>query len=102
METISLAGTEYVIIPKADYLRLLGQDEELVDAVEFMNATIARNLRAAREQAGLTQAQLAVAINKAQTTVSQSEHGKIRVSEDYVRKVLEACGLPEEWVAPAR
>jgi hypothetical protein len=29
--------------------------------------------------------------------VSQAESGTARVSERYVRAVLEACGLPEDW-----
>lgn len=104
METLSLGGTEYVVVPKAEYLRLLGREDDdgVVDAGEFMRTKIARNLKAAREHAGLTQAQLAEKLGKAQTTVSQSERGKIRVSEAYVRQVLKACRLPANWTAPKR
>ena len=42
---------------------------------------LGKNLRAAREYAGLTQAALAKKLRKAQTTVSQPEAGKLRVSE---------------------
>jgi hypothetical protein len=32
--------------------------------------------------------------------VSGAESGGISVSEHYVRAVLKACGLPEDWVGP--
>jgi len=93
-------GTEYVVVPKAEYLRLVGRaDDGATLAEPFLRETIGRSLRAAREHAGLTQGQLAKKLKKAQTTVSQSEAGKIRVSETYVKKVLKVCGLPEDWTA---
>lgn len=101
--TLTIDGTEYVALPKADYLRLVrGADEETVDALEFTRKAIGDNLRAAREHAGLTQAQLAKKLKKAQATVSGSEAGKIRVSEAYVAKVLKVCGLPADWKASTR
>ncbi|GAC1572423.1 MAG: hypothetical protein NVS3B20_04310 [Polyangiales bacterium] len=99
--TLTIDGTEYVSIPKADYLRLVGDsDGETVDALEFVQSSLGRNLRAAREHAGFTQAQLAAKLKKAQTTVSGSESGKTRVSAAYVAKVLKVCGLPAKWKAP--
>jgi hypothetical protein len=32
IETLTLAGEEYVVLPKAEYLRLVGADEETFDA----------------------------------------------------------------------
>lgn len=98
--TLMLGGTEYVVIPKADYLRLVGSEDGAVPAEPFLLATVGRSLRAAREHAGLSQSELAKKLKKAQTTVSQSEAGKIRVSAAYVKKVLKVCGLPEDWKAP--
>lgn len=100
MGTMMLGGTEYVVLPKADYLRLVGSTSEDVAAEPFLLATVGRSLRAAREHAKLSQVELAAKLGKAQTTVSQSEAGKIRVSEAYVKKVLKACKLPADWKAP--
>ena len=102
MRTVSMVldGEEYVAIPRAEYLRLVGGEDGAVDALAFTLGALGRNLRAAREHAGLTQAELAKKVKKAQTTVSQSEAGKLRVSEAYVKRVLRACGLPEGWSAP--
>jgi ribosome-binding protein aMBF1 (putative translation factor) len=100
MRTVQLTieGLEYVAIPRADYLRLVDSDEP-VEAVPFTLGALGRNLKAAREHAGFSQAQLAKKLGKAQTTVSGSENGKVQVSEKYVAKVLKVCGLPEDWKA---
>jgi len=103
--TLTVRGVEYVVIPKADYLRM--QDVHptagTVDARAFVRQSLAGDLRAAREHAGLTQAELAERMGKSQTMVSQAESGAARVSERYVRAVLEACGLPPDWTGkPAR
>ena len=96
---LTVGGVEYVVIPKAEYLRM--QNVRLpagtVDARAFVRQSIAGDLRAARDKAGLTQAQLAERMGKSQTLVSQAESGTARVSERFVRAVLEACGLPEDW-----
>jgi ribosome-binding protein aMBF1 (putative translation factor) len=98
---LTVDGDVYVAIPRAEYLHLIGEpEEETVDALAFTRATLGHNLRAAREHAGLTQAELSKKLKKAQTTVSQSEAGKISVSAAYVAKVLKVCGLPVDWKAP--
>lgn len=96
---ITVAGVEFVVIPKADYLRMQGGKLPAgsVDAHAFVRQSIATDLRAARASAGLTQAQLAERMDKSQTMVSQAESGAMRVSERYVRAVLKACGLPMDW-----
>lgn len=94
--TLLIDGAEYVAIPRADYLRLTGE-QPTNEALDFGLASLGHELRAAREHAGLSQAQLAKRLRKAQTTVSQSEAGKIRVSEAYVKKLLKVCGLPADW-----
>lgn len=99
--TLTIDGAEYVALPKADYVRLVrGTDEDTVDALDFTRKALGENLRAAREHADLTQSQLAKKLKKAQTTVSGSEAGKIRVGEAYVAKLLKVCGLPADWKAP--
>jgi DNA-binding XRE family transcriptional regulator len=87
-QTIVLDDKEYVILPKADYLRLTA------DAFAHAGATIGATLKRAREAAGLTQAQLAQRLGKTRTQVSGAESGWIRVSDRYVAAVTKACGQP--------
>jgi ribosome-binding protein aMBF1 (putative translation factor) len=98
MICMTIDGTEYVAIPRAEYIRLTGGGT--VEALPFIQAALGKNLKAAREHAGLTQAELAKKLKKAQATVSLSESGRIQVSEAYVGKVLKICGLPDDWKAP--
>jgi ribosome-binding protein aMBF1 (putative translation factor) len=102
--TVTIDGKEYVALPRADYLRLVGGKdlEGAVDAVEYTRRSLGRTLRAAREAAGLTQAQLAEKLGNAQPMVSGAETGTVRVGERYVASVLKACGLPKDWKAPKR
>jgi DNA-binding XRE family transcriptional regulator len=102
-QTIKLGKNEYVILSKSEYLRLrdiAGAPTGSVDAIEYARASIGTTLRAAREHAGLTQAELAKALKKSQPMVSGAESGSISVSERYVATVLKACRLPEDWVGP--
>ncbi len=72
-----------------------------VDAVEYATDSIARDLRAMREAAGLSQPELAKKLRKSQSRVAGAEAGRIHVSERYVRAVLEACKLPPDWKGPS-
>ncbi|HEY3271833.1 MAG TPA: DUF2442 domain-containing protein [Geothrix sp.] len=58
---------------------------------------LAPRLRAARSQAGLTQAQLAQRMGRSQALVSLAERGALRIGTPYLRAVLDACGLPDDW-----
>jgi hypothetical protein len=58
---------------------------------------LAPRLRAARRQAGFTQAQLAERLSRSQALVSLAERGALRIGTPYLRAVLEACGLPSDW-----
>lgn len=98
--TLTIGRTEYVVIPKADYLRMQNIPPGSVDAHAYVRQSIAEALQQAREHAGLTQTELAARLNKSQTMVSQAESGAARVSERYVKAVLKACGLPEDWTGP--
>jgi transcriptional regulator with XRE-family HTH domain len=80
--------------------RHLGLPIGTVDAHSFVRQSIGADLRAAREHAKLRQAELAERMGKSQTMVSQAESGTARVSERYLRAVLKACGLPEDWSGP--
>ena len=107
---LELMGVRFVVIPETEYQNLLhlaagnsAMDKELfdlenlVDAEEFMSRTIGEDLRAAREAAGLTQADLAKKMKKSQALVSAAERGTTRVGKRYVEAVLKACGLPKTW-----
>lgn len=102
-QTIKLGKTEYVILPKAEYLRLresAGVPAGSVDAVEYARASIGATLKAAREEAKLSQAALAARLGKSQPMISGAESGSISVSDRYVTAVLKACGLPADWAGP--
>lgn len=99
--TLNLDGKDYVVLPKNEYYRLLGKaPPDAVDALAFARAAIARDLKAARKQAGLTQAELAAALAVGQPMVSGAEGGRIDVGEAYIKRVLKACRLPKDWKAP--
>lgn len=97
--TLQIDGKEYVVLPKAEYLRLTHAEDGLVDAKEFLRASIGSDLRKAREHAGLSQTALAKKLGITQPMVSATEAGRTQVSERYVRRVLKACKLPANWVA---
>ena len=105
VQTVKLGKTEYVILPKGEYLRLqslAGIPEGSVDAIEYARTSIGATLKAAREHAGLTQSDLAKKLNKSQPMVSGAEGGSISVSARYVEAVLKVCGLPADWKVPTR
>ena len=104
-----LGGVDYVVIPERELTPLRDTPDAFVDAVSFARTSLARDLRAARLTADLTQAQLAAKLKKSQAMVSAAENGRVRVGERYVRALLKACGLPPDWkpapptiVAPKR
>jgi DNA-binding XRE family transcriptional regulator len=103
--TLSLDNQEFVVLPKADYLRLLGLAGDAipagsVEASRYLRESIGGDLRRAREAAGLTQAELARRLRKSQSMVSGAENGTVKTGWPYARAVLKACGLPEDWQAP--
>ena len=67
---------------------------------EARRRAIGRELRIARQTAGLTQAQLGDKIRRPHHLVSRVETGETAVGEGYVEDVLKACGLPDDWKAP--
>ena len=71
-----------------------------VEALPFIQGALGRNLRAAREQARLTETELAKILDVDATVIRQCESGKAAASESFVARVLKACGLPPGWSAP--
>ena len=100
--TLIIDDLEYVVLPKANWLRLMGEAtaEALSPARKTVRGAIGQDLRKAREAAGLTQAELAGRLNKSQAMVSGAENGTVKTGWPYARSVLKACGLPEDWKAP--
>jgi DNA-binding XRE family transcriptional regulator len=102
-QSIRIAGTEYVIVSKAEYLdlrRAAGVPAGSVDAVDHAQTSIGRGLHAARTKAKLTQGELAKRLDVSQAMVSGAERGRVRIAERYVASVLKACGLPKDWKPP--
>ena len=99
--TVEIRGEEFVLVPRAEYERLRGAPAGAVEAVGFGMRTLGRSLRAARQEAGLTQVGLAKRLCRSQALVSSAESGAVRVGQRYVRAVLRACKLPDDWQAPA-
>lgn len=58
-------------------------------------------LKAAREKAGLTQAQLGEAVGMTQATISDLERGK-SVSTAFNARIAEACGVSSIWLEIGR
>ncbi len=105
IQTIKLGNKEYVLLPRADYLKLqelAGVPTGSVDAIQYARGSIGETLKQAREHAGLTQVELATRLKKSQAMVSGAESGAISISERYVKAVLKACGLPENWTGPTK
>ncbi|MGA7123376.1 MAG: helix-turn-helix transcriptional regulator [Polyangiaceae bacterium] len=101
--TLTIDGADYVVIPRAEYLKQIGAvPKGSVEALSFVRSSVAEGLRAAREKAGLTQGELAAKLGKSQTLVSQAEGGRERVGVRYVAAVLKACGLPKDWKPTGR
>ena len=94
---ITIQGEEFVLIRKSEYDQLRGVPDGSVEAVPYAMISIGTSLRKARETACLTQVELARRMKRSQSFVSEAESGASRVGERYIKAVLKACGLPEEW-----
>lgn len=85
VQTVTLAGERFVILPEAEYLRLLGEDAEprlpAPDAqgrypgVEAARVVLARKLIRARRALGWSQAELARRAGVRVETLNRLEHG---------------------------
>ncbi len=100
--TLVIDNMEFVVVPKAEWLRLAGEavPGTLSPARRSVRESIGRDLRKAREAAGLTQVELAQKLGKSQAMVSGAESGSVKTAWPYAKAVLKACGLPEDWRAP--
>ncbi len=106
---MSIEGEPFVAVPLAILKGLLKPalvandiPEGSVEAIPFMRAALARNLKAARLEVALTQDQLAGRMKVTQPRISQAEGGLEPVSVAFTKRWLKACGLPEGWKARSR
>ncbi len=98
---LHLAEGDYVLIPRAEYLRLCGQQPEGVPVAEAKAAVMremGRRARLAREHAGLTQSALAAKLGVTQARVSRAESGTVSLSSAFLARVHKACKLPLDWL----
>ncbi|MFW5846410.1 MAG: helix-turn-helix domain-containing protein [Planctomycetota bacterium] len=107
MQTIpmTIAGRDYVAITAEDYRRLTAAERAPAaglagrDAIAYARQVLtADRLKAARKQAGLTQAQIAHALGISQPTVAGHERrGGNTCGESLIGRWMDACGLPADW-----
>ncbi|HEX5442810.1 MAG TPA: helix-turn-helix domain-containing protein [Pirellulales bacterium] len=86
IQTVTLTGERFVILPEAEYLRLLGESAEpelpapdaqgRYPAVEAARVILARKLIRARRALGWSQAELARRAGVRVETLNRLEHGK--------------------------
>jgi ribosome-binding protein aMBF1 (putative translation factor) len=62
--------------------------------IKRFNMSTARKIKKARENANLTQAQLAKKLKTQPSAISRIESGEQNISTEYLIKVLEATGTP--------
>jgi DNA-binding XRE family transcriptional regulator len=98
--TLTIDGREYVAIPRAEFERTQKKKAASsgnVDALAYSQKSLGAKLKAARVEAGLTQVQLAMALDLSQGMIAGAEAGSTNVAAKYVERVLKACGLPADW-----
>jgi DNA-binding XRE family transcriptional regulator len=86
VQTVTLAGQQFVILPEADYRELVGETWEPplprpdakgnYPAIEAARVLLARKILRRRRAAGLTQAELARSAGVRAETLSRLEHAK--------------------------
>jgi len=102
-DDVSVRDVEYVewgVEEVAKKAKKTQVEKTQVEVVAFANKSIGKNLRAAREHASLSVADLASKIGADPDEVRGVEKGSLDVRESWVRAVLKACGLPNDWTAP--
>lgn len=112
VKILELAGKRWAIMPEKDYKRLVAHAGEEGDwpalpkadaegnypAVDYARVSLARKIMKARQQAGLTQAELARRASIRPETLNRLEKGKTTPDTATIVKIeraLEAAKLPE-------
>lgn len=103
---LHLAGCDYVMVPRAEYLRLVAREVTSSDGVSVAEAKalalreMGRRVRLARTHVGLTQAELAKKLGCTQAMVSRAESGNVTVSSRFLDRVHKVCKLADDWLPP--
>ena len=105
IQTVTLAGQRFVILPEADYRELVDQTWEPplpqpdakgnYPAVEAARVCLARKIIRRRRAAGLTQAELAKRAGVRVETLSRLEHAKHSPNVATVDKIVRALEQAE-------
>jgi DNA-binding XRE family transcriptional regulator len=105
LQTLTLAGQRFVILPEAEYERLVGKTPEPVlpppdadgnyPAVETMRAILARKIIRRRRAVGLSQVALARRAGIRPETLNRLEQGKHSASIATVDKLDRALAKAE-------
>ena len=111
VQTLTLGGQRFVVIPEADYRELVGETWEPplpepdaqgnYPAVEAARVLLARKLIRRRRAAGLTQAELARRAGVRVETLSRLEHAKHSPNVATVDKIVRTLEQAEA-ARPAR
>jgi len=105
VQTITLAGQRFVILPEAEYKSLIGDQGEPAlpepdargnyPAVEAARVLLARKLIRRRRRLGLTQAELAKVARVRVETISRLENGRHSPNVATVDKIVRALDRAE-------
>ena len=108
IQTVTLKGQRYVILPEKDYRWLQSRAGEIglpplppkdahgnYPTIEAMRVTMARTIIRRRRAVGLTQVELARRAGVRQETLSRLEHGKHTASLPTIRKIEAALEATE-------
>lgn len=112
VQTVTLTGERFVILPEAEYLRLLGEEAEpelpapdakgRYPAVESARVILARKLIRARRALGWSQAELARRAGVRMETLNRLEHGKHSPNVAAVDKLSDALQAGEARAGGAK
>jgi ribosome-binding protein aMBF1 (putative translation factor) len=105
LQTLTLAGQRFVVLPEAEHKRLAGKSPEPLlppddadgnyPAVETMRAILARKIIRRRRAVGLSQVELARRANIRSETLNRLEQGKHSPSTATVDKLDRALAKAE-------
>jgi predicted transcriptional regulator len=86
---------QYVVLPYADFLRLIQEDRQSVpnEVVERVIINKQTPIRAWREHLGLTQAEVAARLDITQAAFAQTEATRARPRRSTLRRVAQAMGI---------
>lgn len=76
---------------------VIGRERTGAGAGALVPDSMAPTLRAAREEAGITQTELAARLGTSPDLVDRAEKGTANVPRRYLQALLRACGLPRDW-----